>query len=259
LSELKDDLNKLKVKLAGLNKTSAEKSRAYDGIAELEILKGGVQQLASSSLAQEVVTEARRFSDEINDLQKRIRQLGEWEWKRSDTLNLAQTLIRRVGSEFGGSNGLQLTNARQILQKVKALAPQVRALAVEARSLVAGGMIGTEELDEIMMRATEMEVTERELEAAIPNIRRAHTIGANAQQLRQGIMKLGRDITKETNTDKKEDLARSIEVLLKQISELNSEVEAFPLPNRFIPKHVIDRWKQDLDNARRTGEGCLKS
>jgi hypothetical protein len=254
---LKDDLKKQRGEMLELNRTAAEKSPPYRKIAGLENLKERANRLASTSLVREVGTEARRISEEVNNMQKRIRQHEEWEMRRTTTLVLAQTLIRRVSSEFSGSNGLQLTNARQCVQEAKDLAPQLRALAVEARNLVTEGMIGTEELDGVLMRATEVEVIERELEAAIPGIQRALAIGVNAQQLKQGILNLGRDIYKETNTDKKKDLARSMEVLLEQISVLNSEVAAFPPPNRFIPKHVIDRWKQDLDYASRTGEGCL--
>ncbi|MDR2666498.1 MAG: hypothetical protein LBB34_00035 [Holosporales bacterium] len=165
--------------------------------------------------------------------------------------------MRHVDSEFGGSNGLQLTVARQRLQEAKALASQLRALAGEARNLVTESMIGTEVLDEILIRATEVEVTERELEAAIPDIQRAHAIGVNAQQLRQGILNLGKDIYRERDTDKKKDLAKRMEVLLEQVSELNSEVEAFPPSNRFIPEHVIIGWKQDLDSARGVGKRYL--
>jgi hypothetical protein len=215
---------------------------------------------ASSFLGPEAIADVKRISDEIKDLQKRVRQHKEWETRRTTTLVLAEKLIRRVSSEFSGSNGLQLTSARQCVQEAKDLAPQLRALAVEARNLATEGMIGTEELDEIMMRATEVEVTERELGAAIPNIQKAHDIGYRAQQLRKEILNLNRDIIKEKKTAKKEKLAKMLdgmEEFLKQNRKLNSEVEAFPPPNRFIPKHVIDRWKQDLDYASRTGEGCL--
>lgn len=87
-----------------LCKTSANEPLSYFESAQLENLKDAAKRLiASTNLAPEAIADVRRVSEEINDLQMRVRQREEWHDKLRDSNPTTQLKILLVNQRMRDS------------------------------------------------------------------------------------------------------------------------------------------------------------